>query len=208
MQDSSNDILMKNKLLDLLNKEEFLGISELTLRLTDIANNKEEKKKEKINLHYLFSFHDSRLYCRCLDFDIYVSLDLKSKLENISIENLSDKEFLHAFAEDLINKILDLLLSNIINHLSMKKKNGNKIFMCFSGEHYWREFRNLRENVTNNNIHKIFYNKELEDFVDLEKAIIDKLKNIKLDELELNLTKQYLFINYFFIYEKIHELSK
>ncbi|MCL1912099.1 MAG: hypothetical protein FWG13_07830 [Leptospirales bacterium] len=153
---------------DFLLKGESLGISESELYIPSVSGT-----RCSINLHYLFSFYDGQLYCRCLDFDMYSRVNLESEVkEKGQLDNDS-------LARKLVGKVATNLTFNIIDWLITLRENKEEEFVWYSHEYYWKEYRIIREEMNNFDINKAFYGKEIGDFMDLTETIGEKLKDIE-----------------------------
>ena len=151
-------------------KDEPLGIFETELRIRN------DKVERKLSLHYLFSYYDGQLYCRCLDFNVYTRLDLKEEAELI---NQSDNNFLTDFAQELVRKASKNLTWSIMDHILMRKDYNDRKYTLHSREEYWKEYRKIREEMSDGYLNEYFYPDEKNAFTGLNEAIEKKLKDIQ-----------------------------
>jgi len=164
-------------------KEEYLGILEAELYIVSINKESKENKEYKLNLHYLFSFIEGYLVCKCLDFNIHTHINLTSKIKEI--EYSDNKEFLINFVKRIIGDISETLTLDIINHLLLLKDENIEKLMWHSDEYYWKEYRLIKREKDNYHVGEILYsNKKYKNFINLNDAILGKLKNLKLENLE------------------------
>jgi hypothetical protein len=154
-------------------KGESLGILETELNLYEANNN---ANKCRLNLHYLFSFHNNRLYCRCLDFNQYVKVDLKEEIKQLLKLN---KEELKLHIRDLIEQLTIDMTIDIIEWILILRKDKATKFTRHSHEYYWAEYRNIRTMMDDYNLNKFIYGKDTYNFINLDDAISNKLENMQ-----------------------------
>ena len=150
--------------------DEPLGILEMELIIRNEGVNR------NLSLHYLFSYYDEQLYCRCLDFNVYSHIDLRDEVKLI---NQSDENPVANLAKKIVSKVCIDLGMNIVDTLFMRQKNGDRIYTWHSREQYWAEYRKIREEMSNSYLNEYFYPNEKNTFIGLNEAIEEKLEDIE-----------------------------
>ena len=154
-------------------EEEFLGFfeTELNISIKNVIPNVAENCN--LNLHYLFSFYDNNLFCRCLDFDMYSHLNLKSEIKEKHLKQ-SGEDALNDFAKEIISDVSKSLTLNIIDYLETLRNDEKENFVWYSHEYYWEKYRAIRQERDNHNLNKLFYpNKEIKNFITLSSPICE-----------------------------------
>lgn len=188
----NNDLLMG----------ESLGILETYITLLSKNSN-----SHKMGLHYLFSFNGDRLYCNCLDFNMYIFWEISDIIECLG-EEITKKTMSNVIGEVTV-ELTSAVISRI-KELNKYIKKEDENFIWASHECFWNEYIKIRCEMEDFHLKKFFNKTKSSKILWENDTIVDKLSALKKD-MRANSkrispsTNATLFLNYEMFDKKINE---